>query len=318
MAGGIFLFSAFRVSCNDLEIDHISQVVQPMYSGFMVLLIVSVYLPDAELAKVAAKELEKIANYKPVINANTEEGSFSRIRGKIEFKNVNFRYKSGSDLVLNNLNFELEAGQTLGITGYTGSGKSTICQLLLRFYNPISGQILIDNKKIEDYNLNHLRNSIGWVSQEPVLFKGSILYNLRMGCSSITETDALNALRKAECSDVINLYRLDSDVGIRGGFFSGGQKQRIAIARAIVKNPAVLILDEATSALDNTVEEKIRQNLLQENFGIIAIAHRIQSIRGFNNIVVLDQGFVVEQGSPKKLSKAAGFFSELDKDLESK
>jgi ABC-type multidrug transport system fused ATPase/permease subunit len=253
--------------------------------------------------------------YNPSIDSNSKKGSFEPIIGKVEFCNVSFKYKTNPEMILKDISFTLEPGKTLGITGLTGSGKSTISQLLLRFYTITSGQILIDGKSIEDYNLKYLRERISWVGQEPVLFRGSIYYNLQLSVPGITREDAILALIEAEASDIIDIYGLDTDVGVRSSFLSGGQKQRVAIARALLRNPAVLMLDEATSALDNATEEKVRNNLKNKNISILAIAHRLNSIREFDNILLIDKGVIAQRGNHKKLSKSEGIYRQLTRGL---
>ena len=148
---------------------------------------------------------------------------------------------------------------------------------------------------MSSYNLPNLRSKISWVGQEPMLFKGSILYNLQLGNPDVTIEEALNALRKAQADDIIDKYSIDHDVGFRGSFLSGGQKQRIAIARALVRKPVVLILDESTSALDNITENKLLIALKDEKITIISIAHRIQTIQEYDHILRLENGTVIER-----------------------
>ena len=194
-------------------------------------------------------------------------------------------------------------GTSLGITGTTGSGKSTIAQLLLRFYNPTSGSISVDGRDIQEYNINHLRNSIIWVGQEPILFKGTLMHNMQIAKPEATEADATEAITIAQGLDILNKYGLHSDVGLRGSKLSGGQKQRIAIARALIRKPKVLVLDESTSALDTNTENNLQMKLKEENYTVIAIAHRLKTIRDFDKIILLQSGTIIEEGRHEDLMK---------------
>ena len=214
--------------------------------------------------------------------------------------------------MLDSLNFKLKAGEKLGITGTTGSGKSTVGQLLLRFYDPTEGEIYLDSVPLKEYNIRHLRDSICWVGQEPILFRGSILYNLQIANPDITVNEAIDVLTKAQASDIVDKYGLDSDVGLRGSRLSGGQKQRIAIARALARKPKVLIFDEATSALDPVTEANLLESIICEKLTIISIAHRLKSIRDFEQIILIERGTVVERGTHEELMAIEnGYYHEL-------
>ena len=281
------------------------------YAGFIIL---GGFSPDIKGALESASKLFDMIDYKPNINANVPLDSDEVIKGNILFEDVCFKYEGREVMVLNNLNFSLDVGSSLGITGTTGSGKSTIAQLLLRFYDPTGGEIYLDSKRLSSYNLPNLRNKICWVGQEPILFKGSIFYNLQLGNSNLTVDEAIHALNKAQASDIIDLYGIYHDVGFRGSFLSGGQKQRISIARALVRKPKVLVLDESTSALDNITENNLQKCINNEELTIISIAHRLQTIQDYDQILVLEKGTVVERGTHKELmSIPNGFYQKLYK-----
>ena len=271
-------------------------------------------MPNITEAISASKLVSQLLNYRPTIDIKSKEGLTSRISGKIEFSNVSFSFKNAVK-VLDSCSFVLEPGESLGVTGKTGSGKSTITMLLLRFYNASSGSIYIDNQDIKDYNIRHIRSCIGWVGQEPVLFRGSIFYNLQLANSEITREEALAALEKAQALDIVENYGLDSEVGNRGEFLSGGQKQRVAIARALLRKCNVLILDEATSALDNITQNKAREMFKLQGITVIAIAHRIDSIVECDKIIIVDKGQIVQQGNHKELMKEKGIYRKLSRQL---
>lgn len=310
--GVIAWYGAYRVKEGDLAIDDMLIVFFCiMFSswGFMV---VGALIPDIDGGIESAKHMFAIIDYKPEINADSDIGSLNQIQGEIVFKNINFQYEGRSNVVLSNVNLKCNAGKTLGITGTTGSGKSTIAQLIMRFYDPTSGTIEIDGKNIRDFNLKHLRESICWVGQEPILFKGTLMFNMKIARADVTAQEVTDALMKAQGMNIISKYGLETDVGLRGSKLSGGEKQRVAIARALVRRPKVLVLDESTSALDPVTEANLQDKLKQEKFTIIAIAHRLKTIKDFDNIVLLEMGTVVEQGTHENLmSIPNGYYKRL-------
>lgn len=237
-----------------------------------------------------------------------------QIRGEVSITNVSFQYKEGIP-VLKNLSLHIPAGQTIGIVGATGSGKSTLAKLLLRLYEVPSGEITIDGISIRDFNLRNLRRCIGWVSQDIFLFHGTVLENIAYGRLSASREEIIASAKIAEAHDfILQLpHGYDTIVGERGQKLSGGQKQRIAIARAILRNPPILILDEATSALDNETELAIQNSLrkITNNRTTIAIAHRLSTIRHADCIYVMDQGEIVETGTHEELLAQNGIYRNL-------
>lgn len=247
------------------------------------------------------------------------------ISGKVQFKDVHFAYPSRKDMQLfNGLSFTVEAGQKIALVGPSGSGKSTIIKMLSAFYPFEQGDILIDGKSIRDYNITALRKNFGTVPQDTILFGGTIRENIAYGKTNATEQEIIEAARKANALSFIEGFpdKLDTVVGERGVKISGGQKQRIAIARAILRNPKILILDEATSALDSESEKLVKEALdeLMKNRTTFIIAHRLSTIRQADVILVINKGKIVEQGTHNELSKLEnGLYSNLLKlqyDLE--
>ena len=226
--------------------------------------------------------------------------------GNIEFKEVSFAYESRSDrTVIKNLSFRVRSGQTVALVGASGSGKSTIASLILQFYKPNEGMLLFDGLPAMEYSLKELRSNMALVPQEVLLFGGSIRENIAYGKPSATEKEILSAAEKANALEFIRNFPegLDTIVGERGIQLSGGQRQRIAIARAILKNPKILILDEATSSLDSESERTVQQALdrLMQGRTSIVIAHRLSTIKGADNILVIDHGVLREQGNHESL-----------------
>ena len=237
--------------------------------------------------------------------------------GNIEFKLANFSYPARPEsLILNQLSLKIEARETIAIVGSSGGGKSTIAQLLMRFYDLNSGEILIDNKSIKDYDLYALRNQIGIVSQEPILISESIEDNIRYGKPDATFEEVTQAAQLAYAHDFISTFSsgYKTLVGEKGVQLSGGQKQRVAIARAILKDPKILILDEATSALDSESESLVQKALehLRKTRTTLVIAHRLSTIKSADKIFVLDQGHIVQFGSHEELIlNKDGFYNKL-------
>jgi ABC-type multidrug transport system fused ATPase/permease subunit len=249
--------------------------------------------------------------------SNPEE--FRRAEGKIEYRNLVFAYPSRTEMqILGGISLQIEPGQKVALVGKSGAGKSTIIQLLMRFYVPDSGEILMDGRNIQHQNLHFLRQNIGIVPQEVLLFGGTIEENIRYGKPDASKEEIEAAARQANAWDFISSFPegLNTMVGERGIKLSGGQRQRIAIARAILKNPAILVLDEATSSLDSESEQLVQQALdhLMENRTTIIIAHRLATIRKADKIFVLDGGRIAEEGSHRDLMEdESGFYSRLVK-----
>jgi ATP-binding cassette, subfamily B, multidrug efflux pump len=238
------------------------------------------------------------------------------IKGKIEFKNVSFTYPGTNITALKNLSFVIHPGQTLAITGKTGSGKSTIANLLLRLYDVTEGEILIDDKNIKEINLDQLRKITGYVPQEVFLFSDSIGNNIAFGESESASRPSIEeAAKEADIYENISEFPLkfETMIGERGITLSGGQKQRISIARAIIKNPKIIILDDSLSAVDTETEENILKNLkkvMSERTAII-ISHRISSVKNADHIIVLDEGHIIEEGNHMKLLVKKGIYFML-------
>ena len=240
-------------------------------------------------------------------------------KGEIEFNSVSFNYPSRNDFkVLQNISFKAEAGQTVALVGSSGSGKTTIASLILRFYDPNNGQILIDGIDSKSISLTELRKQIALVPQDVILFAGSIKDNIAYGKPNATDEEIEEAARKANAYDFIVSFpdRFKTLVGERGIQLSGGQRQRIAIARAVLKNPSILVLDEATSSLDSESEHLVQEALDKLMIGrtSIVIAHRLATIRNADKIVVLQNGLVQEVGPHQQLIlNENGLYHKLSK-----
>lgn len=242
----------------------------------------------------------------PVIHKN--------MTGKIEFENVSFSYNRGKNVICN-LNLEISPGEKVAIVGPTGAGKSTIADLILRFYDPQAGRVLIDGIDLKTLDLKTYRRQIGVVPQDPVLMKGTLAYNIGYGYPGVTGEDLVKAAKIAGIYDFISSLpkAFDTEVGERGVTLSGGQRQRIAIARAVVRDPRILIMDEATSSLDAIVEHQVQDAMRAATVGrtSIVIAHRLSTIRDSDRIIVLSGGCIAEQGTHEELISRNGHYRAL-------
>ena len=263
-------------------------------------------------AMASFKRINTLKDTQPEIKDGTIKSK--GLNNSIVLEKVNFSYVENFP-VLNNISLEIEKGSTTAIVGSTGSGKSTLIKLLLRLYDVESGKIIFDDENIQDLNIHSLRKNIGLVSQDIFLFEGTVFENIAYGNLDATESEIWNAARLSESDEFINLLpnKKDTIVGERGQKLSGGQRQRISIARAILKNPEILILDEATSAVDNETEAAIQRSLdtLKEGRTVIAIAHRLSTIRNADVIYVLEKGEIVESGSHDELVKLKKVYANL-------
>jgi len=256
----------------------------------------------------------EIMKVKPSIVDKEDAVTLKEVKGKIEFKNVAFKYSEGK-LVLSNINLTIMPGETMALVGPSGGGKTTLCQLIPRFYEVSDGEILVDSINIKDIKMKSLRENIGLVQQDIFLFTGTIKENILYGKPDAEDAEVVRAAKDANIHDfIISLPEgYDSYIGEKGIKLSGGQKQRISLARAFLKNPAILILDEATSALDSEAEIIIQQALEKLTIGrtVLVIAHRLSTIKNANQIVVLTDEGIKEKGNHNELIARDGLYTKL-------
>lgn len=307
---GIIWFGSVLVSHGELSSGQLTEFV--IYGIFVAASMGSFPELYANMQKaVGASErvLEILAEHgEPISMVDTNNAVVETINGNLEFKNVVFAYPSRPEItVLNDISFEAKAGQKVAIVGPSGSGKSTMASLVLQFYHPQQGTIQFDGRDAGTYSLTDIRNQVAIVPQDVLLFGGSILENIAYGKLSATKEEIIQAAQRANAHQFISGFPegYETIVGERGVKLSGGQRQRIAIARALLKNPSILILDEATSSLDSESERLVQEALeeLMKNRTSIIIAHRLSTIREADVIVVVEKGLILETGSHDDLMK---------------
>ena len=266
-------------------------------------------------AEASQKRINEFLKQKASV-VNTQDEN-TEIKGKIVFKDVHLTYGDTNIEALKGINFILEKGKTLAIIGKTGSGKSTILELIGRMYNCTSGSIEIDDKNIENINLYDLRNSIGYVPQDPFLFSDSIINNIKFGNNNASDEEVKQAAEKAVVHKNIIKFSMgyDTVLGERGITLSGGQKQRISIARAFIKTPRILMLDDCLSAVDTETEEEILENLelITKDRTTLIVSHRISSVKNADAIMVIDKGQIIQQGTHNELISKEGYYKALYK-----
>jgi ATP-binding cassette subfamily B multidrug efflux pump len=267
-------------------------------------------------AAASMDRLFEVMRVQPQIK-DTEETDFSikQINGEIEFKDVWFKYPDSENYVLKGVNFKVEQGQTVGIVGYTGSGKTTLVNLIPRLFDPDKGEVLIDGVNVKKIPLKVLRGSIGYVQQDVFLFSDTVKNNITFGVDGVDEDKIISVAKIAHIYDEVMEFpnKFDTIVGERGITLSGGQKQRVGLARALIKEPKILILDDSFSSVDAYTEEMILKNLKEYRKGrtTIIISHRITAVKDADFIIVLDDGEIVESGTHDELIELGGIYAEL-------
>ncbi len=288
-----------------------SSYAMQVIMAFLMLAMIFVMYPRASVSADRIKE---------VLDTETKvcDGTFSsdtKLKGEVEFKNVSFKYPDADEYVLKNISFKAKKGDTLALIGSTGSGKSTIVNLIMRFYDVTEGEILIDGKNIKEYKLETLYKKIGYVPQRAVMFNGSVKYNISYGDKKVSEKDMKNAARIAQASEFIDKMPkgYDANVSSGGTNISGGQKQRLAIARAVAKDPEIFVFDDSFSALDYKIDYTLRKELKKnaKDKTNIIVAQRIGTILNADEIIVLENGFIKGCGTHAELLKKCKVYKEI-------
>ena len=306
------LFSGDNVTVASTIIAEMSYLAQI----FFVVTQLSMVVVEIVKASVSRKRIDQALAIDPkIVNIkNSKTGTVERGEELIKFKNVSFSFNGDENYFLSDLNFEIRKGETFGIIGGTGSGKSTVISLIERFFDATNGEILYKGIPLKEYDLNALRNDIGLVNQKSSLFKGTIRDNYLMSNKNASDEDIINALKQAEAYEFVNKYEdaLNHPVVEGGTNFSGGQRQRLCIGRALVKKPELLILDDSTSALDLLTDKKIRSNIADlKDMTKVIVSQRVSTIQNADFILVLEGGKVVGQGKHKDLLDICPIYKEI-------
>ena len=315
VVAGILLYGGNLVLTNESELSASEFIAY-------IILFTQVLNPAKEISRAvstiqrglaSAERIFTVIDTPPVIQNKENAIRLSAFKEAITFENVGFRYEQ--EFVLKNIRFTLSEGKTIALVGPSGGGKSTLADLVPRFYDPTSGEIKLDGISLKDYDIEDLRNLMGVVTQESILFNDTVFNNIAFGMTDISEDQVIDAAKIANAHDFIIAmdggYR--ANIGERGTKLSGGQRQRISIARAILKNPPILILDEATSALDSESERLVQEALtnLMTNRTTLVIAHRLSTIQHADEILVIQNGRIVQRGTHNELINQEGLYHKL-------
>jgi len=307
------LYGAKLIDDDHFDVDDMMDVFFILFFSTFGLSMAASLAPDVDNGVKSAKNVIMTIEYETNIEKKEDDREIVDIHGDVELRDIVFVYPNRPDItILKGISLKVKAGQSLGVTGTTGCGKSTIVQLLMRFYDPTSGEVLVDGRNIKNYNLKHLRRQIAWVGQEPVLFQGTFRENILMGNKEATKEELEEAINASMAKDFIkDDGDLENKILYKGAGASGGQKQRIAIARALIMKPKILILDEGTSALDNQTEARLMENLEKRNMTRISIAHRLTTIQNCDQIALFELGVLIEIGTHKELMDSKGCYYRL-------
>ena len=320
-------FGGNQVIAGSMPVGDLTAFISYVTQILMSLMMLSMVILQSSRALASAKRVQEVLNEK--IDLTDDDAAYKDLEvksGKIEFKNVSFRYyKENHEKVLEDISFVINPGETVGIIGSTGCGKTSLVQMIPRLYDADEGEVLVDGVNVKDYSLHNLRNGVGMVLQKNVLFSGTIEENLQWGDEYASEDTVSEAARAAQAEDFINSFTegYDTELGQGGVNVSGGQKQRLCIARALLKKPEILILDDSTSAVDTATESRIRESFsttLKETTKVI-IAQRITSVMEADKILVMDEGKIVGEGRHEELLKGCEayqeiYYSQMDKEAE--
>ena len=306
-----------KVMIGELKVGELISFVNYLMQILMALMLLSMVIMNVSRASASSERVIEVLNTEPSLaNPSGDTKSQHKInKGDVTFHNVYFRYNGGETDVLKNINFHVRQGETIAIVGATGAAKSSMLQLIPRLYDVTSGEIIIDEVNVKDYNLDELHTRIGIVLQKNELFTGTIIENLRWGKPNATELEVIEAAKAAQAHDFIMSFSEGYDTPLgRGGInVSGGQKQRLCIARALLRKPKILILDDSTSAVDSDTEQKIRRNIdrLMQGTTVFIITQRINTMQSADRVIVLEDGEIEAIGKPSELIERSKVYQEI-------
>ena len=319
-------FGGKQIIAGDMPVGDLTAFTTYIVQILMSLMMLAMVILSGSRALASARRIREVVEAKVDLKDEPDADKDLRVKeGSIEFKNVSFKYyKNKPEKVLDGISFKAEPASTVGIIGSTGSGKTSLVQLIPRLYDADEGEVLVDGVNVRKYTLNNLRSGVGMVLQKNVLFSGTIEENLEWGDENASFEDVVAAAKAAQANDFIESfsYKYETELGQGGVNVSGGQKQRLCIARALLKKPKILILDDSTSAVDTATEAKIRESFktdLKDTTKLI-IAQRISSVIEADKIIVIDEGKIVGMGTHDELMKSCEeykeiYYSQMDKEV---
>ena len=310
----IVWFGAIRINGGMMQVGNMMAFLQYALMIFMALVMLSIAFIMIPRAQASAKRINEVLQVDGTIEDPDEISAKEIKKGHVQFENVTYRYAGAEKAVIEDITFEVSSGQTTAIIGSTGSGKTTLIQLILRFFDPSEGRMLVDNTDIREMTQKQLRGKIGYVPQKASLFSGTIEENMRVGQKDATEEEILEALTMAQAINFVQEKEqgIQSSVHQDGSNFSGGQKQRLSIARALVRKPKIYIFDDSFSALDYKTDAKLRATLKEQlNATMIIVGQRVSSIMNADQIIVLDEGKIVGKGTHEDLLKTNKIYQEI-------
>lgn len=312
---GIVFFGGRQILSNQLDMEPAAFLayLTMFYTLINPVKTLSTSFSNLNKGSAAINRIEEVLHTPVTVDDNPDGKKLESFNSTIEFRNVRFAYDDA--VILDDINLIIEKGNTVALVGSSGAGKSTLADLVPRFHDVTGGEVLIDGVNIKDYSLHSVRNLMSVVTQEPILFNDSIANNIALGNSEATNEEVIGAAKIANAHNFIiqKEDKYDTNIGDRGNKLSGGEKQRLTIARAVLKNPPILILDEATSSLDTESERLVQDaiNNMMQNRTVIVIAHRLSTIRHADEIIVLQKGKIVERGTHEELISQNGFYKKL-------
>ena len=311
----IFIVSSNMINAKTLQVGQLVAFIEYLFHAMFSIMLFSMVFVMYPKAQVSANRISEILEEEPIIQSPKDGVKETDIRGEIEFNNVSFKYPDGEEYVLKNISFNAKKGETVAFIGSTGSGKSTLINLIPRFYDVSEGYIKVDGVNVKDYDLKALRKKIGFIPQKSLLFTGSISNNIRFGKKNATTGEIEYATKVAQAYEFISKKqkKFDEVISEGGANLSGGQKQRLSIARAIVRRPEIYIFDDSFSALDFKTDATLRKKLKKETKDsvVLIVAQRVGSIMDADKIIVLNEGEVVGIGTHKELLKTCEIYYQI-------
>ncbi len=310
----IILIGGFQVEAKAMQVGQVMAAVTYVTQILMSIMMVSMMFQSISRARASAARIREVLDTLPAI-AGGEDGSVPAEKGRIVFQGVSFHYGASGRPVLEGIDLDVRPGETLAILGATGAGKTTLCNLIPRFYDPTQGEILVDGRPVRDYPLDTLRSKIAFVLQKSELFSGTIADNIRWGNPDASDQQVEAAARVAQADEFIRGFKdgYQTVIGEKGASLSGGQKQRLSIARAVLRRPEILLFDDSTSALDLGTESRLREALAREMKGttVVMVAQRVASVIHADRIIVLENGRIAASGRHEELLQTSSIYRDI-------